>query len=278
MPRLQRDLTVRGDLTVERGGSVRRPATTHSFPIAGELQGALADGVAEGLVGGEGVEPFGLRLALVKQEVNQTQRLTLRSQTQAFTASRPILSFGFASTTHCIFFKCKGLLSTCRTDSFCHRYDIGSAIGIGAACKQTRLRDGRPPFTGNHFFDLDAIEEIRKESQDSRGLFRASWIAVALWTFLAFPVLYRHWRNAASTDKRKKSKWDQRTVTKEEPKGEPYPPRSVLSQCKVGNQERTKCLPQKYVQCAVHTSFPPDVDRSRSRHLPFYRPFTNFRS
>ena len=47
------------------------------FPFAGELQGALADGSAEGLVGGEGVEPFGLRLALVAQEVNQTQGLTL---------------------------------------------------------------------------------------------------------------------------------------------------------------------------------------------------------
>ncbi len=80
MPRLQRDLTVRGDLTVGRGGSVRRPATTHSFPFAGELQDALADGFAEGLVGGDGVEPFGLRLALVSQEVNQTQRLTRSSQ------------------------------------------------------------------------------------------------------------------------------------------------------------------------------------------------------
>ena len=36
----------------------------------------MADGFAEGLVGGEGVEPFGLRLALVSQEVKQTQRLT----------------------------------------------------------------------------------------------------------------------------------------------------------------------------------------------------------
>ena len=74
MPRLQRDLTVRGDLTVGRGGSVRRPATTHSFPFAGELQGALADGFAEGLVGGEGVEPFGLRLALGSQEVIPARR------------------------------------------------------------------------------------------------------------------------------------------------------------------------------------------------------------
>ena len=80
MPRLQRDLTVRGDLTVGRGGSVRRPATTHSFPFARELDRALPNRLADRLVGGEGVEPFGLRLALVAQEVNLTQRLTLRSQ------------------------------------------------------------------------------------------------------------------------------------------------------------------------------------------------------
>ncbi len=47
------------------------------LPIAGELQGALADGGAEGLVGGDGVEPFGLRFVVVSQEVNQTQGLTL---------------------------------------------------------------------------------------------------------------------------------------------------------------------------------------------------------
>ena len=40
----------------------------------------MADGFAEGLVRREGSEPFGLRLALVSQEVNQTQCLTLRSQ------------------------------------------------------------------------------------------------------------------------------------------------------------------------------------------------------
>ena len=50
------------------------------FPFAGELQGALADWLSEGLVGGDGVEPFGLRVALVSQELNQTQSLTLRSQ------------------------------------------------------------------------------------------------------------------------------------------------------------------------------------------------------
>ena len=52
------------------------------LPFAGELQGALADGVADGLVGRDGVEPFGLGLVLVTQEVNQTQCLTLRSQLQ----------------------------------------------------------------------------------------------------------------------------------------------------------------------------------------------------
>ena len=40
----------------------------------------MADGGAEGLVGGDGVEPFGLRFVVVSQEVNQTQGLTLRSQ------------------------------------------------------------------------------------------------------------------------------------------------------------------------------------------------------
>ena len=62
---------------------MRKRTTTTSarlFPFAGELQGALADGFAEGLVRREGGEPFGLRLALVAQEVNQTQCLTLRSQ------------------------------------------------------------------------------------------------------------------------------------------------------------------------------------------------------
>jgi hypothetical protein len=53
------------------------------FPFAGELQDALADGFAEGLVGGDGVESAvaELRLALVSQEVNQTQRLTPCAQT-----------------------------------------------------------------------------------------------------------------------------------------------------------------------------------------------------
>ena len=50
------------------------------FPIAGELEGALADWLGEGLVRGDGGEPFALRLVLVSQPVDQTQRLTLRSQ------------------------------------------------------------------------------------------------------------------------------------------------------------------------------------------------------
>ena len=54
--------------------------TSVLFPLASELQGALADRFAEGLVRREGGEPCGLRLALVSQEVNQTQYLTLRSQ------------------------------------------------------------------------------------------------------------------------------------------------------------------------------------------------------
>ena len=52
------------------------------LPLAGELQGVVADPPrrTEGLVGGDGVEPFGLRLALVSQELNQTQGVTLGSQ------------------------------------------------------------------------------------------------------------------------------------------------------------------------------------------------------
>ncbi len=53
---------------------------TGLFPLAGELQGAVADGFADRLVRRDGVEPFGLGFALVTQEVNQTQCLTLRSQ------------------------------------------------------------------------------------------------------------------------------------------------------------------------------------------------------
>ncbi len=65
-----------------------------SFPLVGELQGALADGFAEGLVRGDGVEPIGLRLVLVSQEVNQIQSLTLRSQLGLWSAPCQ-RSFGF---------------------------------------------------------------------------------------------------------------------------------------------------------------------------------------
>ena len=92
MPRLQRDLTVRGDLTVGRGGSVRRPATTHSFPFAGELQGALADGSAEGLVGGEGVEPFGLRFGPGRAGSEADSAPHAPLATRASTAGRSTIS------------------------------------------------------------------------------------------------------------------------------------------------------------------------------------------
>ena len=64
----------------QRSKAVLTHRTPKLFPFAGELQGTLADGFAERLVGGVGVEPFGLRLPLVSQEVNQTQGLTLRTQ------------------------------------------------------------------------------------------------------------------------------------------------------------------------------------------------------
>ena len=48
-------------------------------PIAGELEGALEDWLGEGLVCGDGVEPFALRLVLVSQPVDRTQRLTISS-------------------------------------------------------------------------------------------------------------------------------------------------------------------------------------------------------
>ena len=50
------------------------------LPFAGELEGALADWLGEGLVRRDGGEPFALRFGLVSQTVDQTQGLTLRSQ------------------------------------------------------------------------------------------------------------------------------------------------------------------------------------------------------
>ena len=66
---------------------------THSFPIAGELEGALADWLGEGLVRRDGVEPFALRFGLVSQPVDQTQRLS-RPLSRAFPIwdGRPKLS------------------------------------------------------------------------------------------------------------------------------------------------------------------------------------------
>ena len=49
------------------------------LPIASELQGASADGGAEGLVRREGGETFGLRVDLGLQDVKLTLGLTLRS-------------------------------------------------------------------------------------------------------------------------------------------------------------------------------------------------------
>lgn len=50
--------------------------TPKLFPFASELQGALADGFAEGLVGRDDVEPFGLRLVLTLQPTNHAQHAT----------------------------------------------------------------------------------------------------------------------------------------------------------------------------------------------------------
>jgi hypothetical protein len=63
------------------------------LPLAGELQGALADGVADRLVGRDGGEPGGLGLALVTQEVNQAQCLTLRSHGNGFFGGSILLCF-----------------------------------------------------------------------------------------------------------------------------------------------------------------------------------------
>ena len=47
------------------------------LPFAGELEGALADWLGEGLVRRDGGETFARGLALGSQTVDQTQRLTL---------------------------------------------------------------------------------------------------------------------------------------------------------------------------------------------------------
>ena len=51
--------------------------TNLRLPIAGELEGALADWLGEGLVRRDGGEPFALRFGLISQTVNQTQGFTL---------------------------------------------------------------------------------------------------------------------------------------------------------------------------------------------------------
>ncbi len=75
-----------GRPSVGPGGSVRSPATTELFPFAGELEGALADWLGEGLVRRDGGEPFARGLALGSQTVDQTQGLALRTQ---FRSPRP---------------------------------------------------------------------------------------------------------------------------------------------------------------------------------------------
>ncbi len=49
------------------------------LPLASELERPLPNWLADRLVGGDGVEPFGLRFVVVSQEVNQTQGLTRSS-------------------------------------------------------------------------------------------------------------------------------------------------------------------------------------------------------
>ena len=52
------------------------PRTPKLFPFAGELEGALADWLGEGLVRRDGGETFARGLALGSQTVEQTQGLT----------------------------------------------------------------------------------------------------------------------------------------------------------------------------------------------------------
>ena len=75
---MQKQLKTRTNCHRSNKAHSRRERATR-IPYANELPGALVEGVAEGLVRRDGVEPFGLRLALVSQEVNQTQCLTRSS-------------------------------------------------------------------------------------------------------------------------------------------------------------------------------------------------------
>ena len=61
------------------------------LPFASTLQRSLPNRFTDRLVGGDGVEPFGLRFAVGSQEVNQTQGLTLRSQLRCPRPSVPHL-------------------------------------------------------------------------------------------------------------------------------------------------------------------------------------------
>ena len=69
------------------------------LPLAGELQGALADRFGDGLIGGNGGETFGLGLALGTQIADQTQRFTLRqgSGTSEFRIGRRAASVVIAA-------------------------------------------------------------------------------------------------------------------------------------------------------------------------------------
>ena len=50
------------------GARLLWPKQTTLFPLASELQGALADGFAEGLVRRERIEPCGLRAAWARRK------------------------------------------------------------------------------------------------------------------------------------------------------------------------------------------------------------------
>jgi len=75
---------------VQRSGGVGRPAPSALLagllalaggPCGGSfLEGEVVGGFNESLVGGVGVEPFGLRLVLTLQPTNHAQHLTLSTQ------------------------------------------------------------------------------------------------------------------------------------------------------------------------------------------------------
>ncbi len=79
--------TICGVVVARLGGSRNAVGTesqpTLRLPLASELERPLPNCLADRLVGGDGVEPFGLRLVVGSQEVNQTQGLTRSSQLQS---------------------------------------------------------------------------------------------------------------------------------------------------------------------------------------------------